>query len=91
MQKPSCCSLRGSVIKNRVAFLCKGAGRQQRSSFRRQQMTLEAHGRAWVALVSLLTGAHRFTADENQVEENEKTEDEIYVKLTRCISHLRGF
>lgn len=46
MQKHSCCSLQGSVIKNRVAFLCKGAGRQQRSNFRHQQMALEAHERA---------------------------------------------
>lgn len=60
MQKHSC-SLRGSVITNRITYPYKEPEdnkkekkkekkRQQRSYFRRQQMMLEAHEHAWVSL-----------------------------------------
>jgi len=101
MQEHSC-SLRGSVITNRITY---PKVPEDNSVVKKIEIKITAQlfpspaddtRRTWARLgfirsiFSLLTGAYWFTADKNQVQ-NEMTEEERHVKLTRCISHLRGY
>lgn len=99
MQKHSC-FLRGSVITNRITYPYKEPedNKKEKKKTTAQLFPSPADDArsTWArlgfirSLFSLLTAAYWFTADENQVQK-EMTEEERYVKLTRCISHLRRY